>query len=188
MNTSVTRNFRQWVRNGNWKKMLVTTALPAMLLTLGAGHALAQVGGQDTNGNVGIPAGGCITLNQQILPAATFLRYCAVTGSADVFHPVGNGLYTFNLTLDQPVATACNPLDGGKERTVQFFDTPVGGVIVRDSRIKEVTSTGFFRLAAGVAHILRWTGRATGSPATLVADRSLSVVCSNLSLPPSPIP
>lgn len=188
MATSFTQNFRPWIGNQSWRKLVLAAALPTWL-ALGAGHALAQTGGQDTNVNIGIPAGGCITLNQQILPAAAFTRYCTVTGSADVFHPVGNGLYTFNLTLDQPVATACNPLDGGKERTVQFSDVAFGGVLIPDNRIKEVTSTGFFKIAPGnLPHILRWTGRATGSPATIVADRSLSVVCSTTALPASPIP
>jgi hypothetical protein len=163
----------------------LAAAVPAWL-ALGAGHALAQVGGQDTNVNIAIPAGGCTTLNQQIFPAATFLRYCAVTGSADVFHPAAaNGFYTFNLTLDN---VACAPLDGGKERTVQFSDVAAGGTVVPDSRIKEVTSTGFFTLAPLVPHTIRWTGRATGAPATTVADRSLSLTCSNARLPVSPIP
>lgn len=186
MNTSFVQSFRLWLRNGNWKKMVLAAALPAWF-ALGAGHALAQsVGGQDTNVNIGIPAGGCTTLNAQILPAINQVRYCVATGSADVFHPAGNvGTYFFNLTLDN---AACAPFDGGKERTVQFLDVPVAGQLVPDVRIKEVTSTGFFTLAANVAHMIRWTGRASGAPGTIVADRSLSVVCSPLRLPPTPIP
>ncbi len=182
MNTSFVQSVRLWMNGKNWRKMVVAAALPASL-ALGASSALAQVGGNDTNVNLVIPAGGCITLNQKIVPLATFPRYCAVTGSADVAHPNGNGFYTFNLTLDQPVATACNPIDGGKERTVLFQDVAVGGAIVPDNRIKEVTSTGFFTLPAGAAHIIRWTGRATGAPATTVLDRSLSVVCSSALIP-----
>ena len=187
MNTSFVQSFRLRLRHGNWKKMVLTAALPAWL-ALGAGQALAQfaVGGQDTNVNIGIPAGGCTTLNAQILPATNIPRYCVATGSADVFHPAGNGgTYVFNLTLDN---AACVPFDGGKERTVQFLDAAAGGQIIPDNRIKEVTSTGFFTLAANAVHVIRWTGRAPGAPGTVVADRSLSVVCSPLQLPPTPIP
>ena len=187
MDTSFVQSFRLWLRSGNWKKMVLAVALPAWF-ALGAGQALAQpaVGGQDTNVNIGIPAGGCTTLNAQFLPAINLTRYCVATGSADVFHPAGNvGTYFFNLTLDN---AACAPFDGGKERTVQFLDVPVAGQLVPDVRIKEVTSTGFFTLAANVAHMIRWTGRAPGAPGTIVADRSLSVVCSPLRLPPTPIP
>ena len=179
MNMAFGRNF--------WKKLVLAAALPAWL-TLGAGQALAQVavGGQDTNVNILIPAGGCTTLNAQIIPAANFVRYCVATGSADVFNPPGNvANYLFNLTLDN---VACAPVNGGKERTVQFLDVAVGGQIVPDNRIKEVTSTGFFALAANVGHMIRWTGAAPGSPATTVDDRSLSVVCSPLRLPATPIP
>lgn len=187
MDTSFVQSFRLWLRSGNWKKMVLAAALPAWL-ALGAGQALAQpaVGGQDTNINIGIPANGCTTLNQQIFPAVNLVRHCVATGSADVFNPPGLlATYFFNLTLDN---AACAPFDGGKERTVQFLDVVVGGQLVSDNRIKEVTTTGFFTLAANAAHIIRWTGRATGAPATTVADRSLSVVCSPLRLPASPIP
>jgi hypothetical protein len=64
----------------------------------------------------------------------------------------------------------------------------VAGQLVPDVRIKEVTSTGFFILPGGVPHIIRWTGRAPGAPGTVVADRSLSVVCTDYRLSPTPIP
>lgn len=188
MNTSFARSFRSWLSGKNWKKMMMLAALPTWL-ALGAGHALAQpaVGGQDSNVNIGIPAAGCTTLNQQIFAASNLVRYCVATGSADVLHPAGNGgTYVFNLTLNN---AACAPLNGGMERTVQFQDVAVGAQVIRDNRIKEVTSTGFFTLAANVGHILRWTGRAlAGVPATIVDDRSLSVVCLNQRLVASPIP
>ena len=186
MNTSFVQSFRLWLRSGNWRKMVLAAALPAWL-ALGAGQALAQsTGGQDTNVNIVIPAGGCTTLNAQNLPAINQVRYCVATGSADVFNPPGLlATYFFNLTLDN---AACVPFNGGKERTVQFLDVVVGGQLVSDNRIKEVTTTGFFTLAANVAHIIRWTGRATGAPATTVDDRSLSVVCTPLRLPATPIP
>jgi hypothetical protein len=40
------------------------------------------------------------------------------------------------------------------------------------------------------AHVLRWTARPVGSPATTVIDRSLSVVCTDYRLPytPPPVP
>jgi hypothetical protein len=187
MNTSFAQSFRLWISGRSWRKMVLAAALPAWL-ALGAGHALAQpaVGGQDTFVNIGIPANGCTTLNQQIFAASNLVRYCVATGSADVLHPAGNGgTYVFNLTLDN---AACAPLNGGMERTVQFADVAVGAQVIRDNRIKEVTSTGFFTLTPNVAHILRWTGRAPGAPATIVDDRSLSVVCLNQRLLASPIP
>lgn len=187
MDTSFTQSFRSWLSGKSWKKMMMLAVLPTWL-ALGAGHALAQpaVGGQDSNANIGIPAGGCTTLNQQIFAASNLVRYCVATGSADVLHPAGNaGSYLFNLTLDN---AACVPFNGGKERTVQFLDVAIGGQVVPDNRIKEVTSTGFFTLAPNVAHIIRWTGRSPGAPGTVVDDRSLSVVCLNQRLLASPIP
>jgi hypothetical protein len=181
MNTS-------YVQNGKWRRMILTAALLAWLAP-GATQALAAaVGGNDTN--INMPVAACTTLNAQnvIVPAGT-VQYCAVTGSADVQNSGSTGLstYLFNLTLDN---VACLPLDGGKERTVQFRNLAFANppLSVPDVRIKEVSSTGFFRLGPG-AHTLRWTARPLpGSPATAVLDRSMSVVCDNIPLPPTPIP
>jgi hypothetical protein len=179
---SFVQSVRLWARGSKWKKMVLAAALPAWL-ALGATQALAvpAAGGNDTNANIGV--GACTTLNfQPITVVGNQVRYCAATGSADVLNPGQNGgLYAFNLTLDNVV---CAPLDGGKERTVQFSNLVVAGTPVPDNRIKEVTSTGFFKVSGAGVHMIRWTARPIpGSPATIVLDRSLSVVCTDVPLP-----
>jgi len=183
MHMSFLQRVRFWVNNGQWRKLVLAAALPTWF-ALSATQALAaSVGGQDTNVNIGL--GACTTLNQQIIPASPQVRYCAATGSADVSNPgnVGLSSYAFNLTLDN---AACAPLDGGAERTVQFGNL----ANVPDVRIKEVSSTRFFVIPAGnFVHVIRWTGRIVpGSPATVVLDRSMTVVCDFLPLPVTPIP
>lgn len=37
MDTSFVQSFRLWLRNGNWKKMVLTAALPAWLGIAGPG-------------------------------------------------------------------------------------------------------------------------------------------------------
>lgn len=91
-------------------------------------------------------------------------------GSADVSHPNANvaTTYLFTLWVDDPQP----PMNGGQERTVQFLPLP------DDVRIKEVTTTYAFTLAANVAHTIFWLGRpAPMNPPTLVLDRSMSLVC-----------
>jgi hypothetical protein len=183
MHTSFGRSLRlrASTTHGRVRRAVVAASLPTWL-ALGAGHALAVpvAGGNDTNVDIGVAA--CTTLNTQLIPVPFgTVRYCSATGSADVRNPGGLGsTYAFNLTLDNVV---CGPLDGGKERTVQFANTPVAGQLVPDTRIKEITSTGFFVVPAG-NHYLRWTARPLpGSPATTVLDRSLSVVCTDSRLP-----
>ncbi len=153
-------------------KVKSLTAVLSAWFALGASQALAvpAAGGNNTNVNIGVAA--CTTLNTQFIPVpAGTTRYCVATGSADVQSPgsVG-GTYLFNLTLNN---AACAPPDGGMERTVQFSNA------FPDNRIKEVTSTGFFVVPAG-NNFIRWTARpdpAVAAPATIVIDRSLSVIC-----------
>jgi hypothetical protein len=189
MKTTFAGNLRSWtnnIRNGKAGKMILAGAF-SLWSALGATQAFAlpAAGGNDTNVNIVVPA--CTTLNTQfVLVAGNAVRYCVATGSADIGNPgaVGVNTYAFNLTLDQPAATICNPLDGGKERTVQFSNVPVAGQLLSDNRIKEITSTGFFRIAGPGVHIIRWTARPIpGSPASTVLDRSLSVVCTDVPLP-----
>ncbi len=184
MNTLFGQGFRFWTNNtlSMMKKAVLSSALCLGIAALGAGSAFAQpaTGGNDTNINIAVPA--CTTLNAQVVPVpAGAVRYCTATGSADTVNPgnVGLSTYVFNLTLDN---VACAPLDGGKERTLQFSNL-VASTSLPDVRIKEVSSTGFFVIPAGV-HVLRWTARPVGSPATTVIDRSLSVVCTDYRLPP----
>ena len=182
MNMTFTQSIRLWARSNKWRKMLLAAALPT-LFALSATQALAipAAGGNDTNANIGV--GACTTLNAQpITIIGNQVRYCTATGSADVLNPgQAGGMYAFNLTLDNVV---CAPLNGGKERTVQFSNLVVAGVPVPDNRIKEVSSTGFFKIAGAGVHMIRWTARPLpGSPATLVDDRSLSVVCTDVPLP-----
>jgi hypothetical protein len=157
------------------KALFLVLGLP---LVASPALALDAAGGNDTNVNINVAA--CTTLNAQTVNVVgNAVRYCVATGSADASNPVGAGPhdYAFNLTLDN---AACLPFDGGKERTLEFWDA--GGV--SDNRIKEITSTGFFRIAGQGVHTIRWTARPLpGAPALTVLDRSLSVVCTDWQLP-----
>lgn len=161
---------------------LVVAALPVWL-GLTPLQALAAVSGSSTNGDVSMPPGAWTTLRSVafVNPVNT-TRYCMVVGSADIQHHAGNGVatYLFTLTDNDPQP----PTNDGDERTVEFRDQPAGGVIVRDNRVKEVTTTESFVTGPG-AHVISWLGApAPGSPATLALDSSLSLVCTKEILAP----
>jgi hypothetical protein len=171
-------------------------ALPVWLALVPT-HALAvdATGGNDTNVNqlvntVG-PAAWVTLRAQQIAVPANTRRHCVATGSSDALNPggVANNFYRFTLSLN----AGFDPIDTGRERTLQFFNQPIGGLVVTDSRIKEITSTWFFSLPPSpqsVVYFIRWraTKFAAATANMTVDDSSLSVVCTDATLSPILVP
>ena len=101
---------------------------------------------------------------------------------------MAGNFYRFTLSL----AAGADPIDSGRERTLAFVNQPVGGAVVSDSRIKEITSTWFFRLVQPGVYFIRWraTKFAAATANMTVDDSSLSVVCTDATLTPliGPVP
>jgi hypothetical protein len=152
-------------------------------------HALAvdATGGNDTNVNQVVATVGpatWTTLRAQQITVGNTPRYCVATGSSDALNPggVAANFYRFTLSL----AAGADPIDSGRERTLEFFNQPLGGIVVSDSRIKEITSTWFFRLTQPGVYFIRWraTKFAAATANLTVDDSSLSVVCTDATLTP----
>lgn len=167
-------------------RMLLAAMLPACLALVPA-HVLAvpASGGNETNVNQVVATVGpatWTTLRAVPITVGHAPRYCAVTGSSDALNPGGvSNFYRFNLTL----AAGADPIDSGRERTLHFFNQPVGGQVVSDNRIKEITSTWWFKLAHPGVYFVRWRATmftAATAPLT-VDDSSISVVCTDVALP-----
>lgn len=167
---------------------LLAVALPVWLALVPT-HALAvdATGGNDTNAAQVVATVGpaaWTTLRAQQITVGNTPRYCVATGSSDALNPggVAGNFYRFTLSL----AAGADPIDSGRERTLQFFNQPVGGAVVLDSRIKEITSTWFFRLTQPGVYFIRWraTKFAAATANMTVDDSSLSVVCTDATLVP----
>lgn len=168
-------------------RMLLAATLPACLALVPA-HVLAvpASGGNETNvfqvvATVGPAA--WTTLRAVQINVGNAPRYCAVTGSSDALNSGGvSNFYRFNLTL----AAGADPIDSGRERTLHFFNQPIaGGQVVLDNRIKEITSTWWFKLAQPGVYFARWraTKFAAATANLTVDDSSISVVCTDVPLP-----
>ncbi len=193
MNTvSASKNIGPQVRAAQMSgraRMLLAATLPACLALIPAqALAVPASGGNevffpDQLVNTVGPA-TWTTLRRVPIIVGNTPRFCAVTGSSDALNPGGvlSNFYRFTLTL----AAGANPIDQGQERTLHFFNQPIpGGHVVVDNRIKEITSTWWFRLTTPGTHFVYWraTKFAVGTAPMTVDDSSISVVCTDVALP-----
>ena len=160
---------------------LLAVALPVWLALVPT-HALAvdATGGNDTNVAPGRGHGRPSRLDDAAGPteSPSGTRRGTASPLAAPMRSTRAGwrpISCFTLSL----AAGADPIDSGRERTLEFVNQPVGGAVVSDSRIKEITSTWFFRLVQPGVYFIRWraTKFAAGTANMTVDDSSLSVVC-----------
>lgn len=168
-----------------WTKLMAAT-LPVCfgLVPLQAEAVLDEVGGNGTIVNQVVPSAAAWTVLRSVLvfSPTTNARRCIATGSSDAFNPglLGSHFYRFRVSLNGlPIG-----VDGPFERTLEFLNQ-VATVPVRDNRIKEITSTGGVFVPPAGFSTIRWEARKflAATPALLVDDSSLTVVCTDTELP-----
>jgi hypothetical protein len=163
-----------------------------------AAFAVDAVGGSAKNTDVIVNSNVAWTVLGKVTFQNPTQRYCTATGSADARNP-GYPSYQPSAAPWQYRFTVSNrnnpPLDQGQERTLEFWNQFVGG-IVKDNQIKEITTTGGwmanvmadpgyftfpglgFSISSG--HTIYFLARKIGTaPDLRVLDNSLTVTCTD---------
>lgn len=172
-------------------------------LSLMSGNALAvdAVGGSAQTADVVVP-GPAWTVLRKVTFRNPTQRFCTATGSADAKNPNPNVPSAAPWQYAFTVSNSPNPpANQGQERTLEFWNQVVGGGIVRDNTVKEITTTGgwmanvmadpgYFTfpglILPSAGHTVYLLARKIGAgPNLSVLDSSLTVTCTdNALLPP----